>query len=358
MVIGVLSISFLAAACSSGKSDRASGSSSSSSSSTSSPTTTASSTSTTAPASTTTTRGTSAPAVFPTPASGVLVVGEEGATLADGPRGAATGRLRAGVTVSYDAVQQGWARVLTPCENRVWLRLDSGRQQRKAQVVIDPGHGGNEVGAVGPTKLTEKELNLDVSRRVVEDLRALDIDAVLTRPLDYRVTIASRVAIAGALDPGAFVSIHHNAEPDVARDGPGTETFYQYHSPQSKRLAGLIYEEVVKALSAFTASWMADADAGAKWRLNDSGGDYYGILRRGGDAGLVSVLAELAFISNPTEEALLRREDVRRAEAGAVSRAIVRFLRTDDPGSGFTVPYARKEPAGPGGGSTGCVDPS
>jgi N-acetylmuramoyl-L-alanine amidase len=288
----------------------------------------------------------------------VLVIGGQGATLAARPGGPATGRLRAEVTVAYDAVQEGWARVLTPCENRAWLRLDSGRVVRKAQVVIDPGHGGSETGAVGPSKLTEAELNLDVARRAVADLRALGIDAVLTRPLDYRVTIASRVAVAGALRPEAFVSVHHNAEPDGPRDGPGTETYYQYHSPQSKRLAGLIYEEVVKALSTFTASWVADTDAGAKWRLNDSGGDYYGILRRGGDAGVVSVLAELAFISNPTEEALLRREDVRRAEAGAVSRGIVRFLRTEDPGSGFTVPYPRKEPAGPGGGTAGCIEPS
>jgi N-acetylmuramoyl-L-alanine amidase len=288
----------------------------------------------------------------------VLVVASSGASLAARPGGPATGRLRAEVTVAYDAVQGGWARVLTPCENRAWMRLSAGRALRNTRVVIDPGHGGNEPGAVGPTRLTEAELNLDVSRRVAEDLKALGIEAVLTRRLDYRATLASRVAIAGALQPEAFVSIHHNAEPDGPRDGPGTETYYQYRSPESKRLAGLVYEEVVKALSAFTASWVGDTDAGAKWRLNDTGGDYYGILRRSGEAGVVATLAELAFISNPTEEALLRREDVRRAESGALSQGIVRYLRTNDPGSGFTVPYPRKEPAGPGGGTTGCVEPS
>jgi N-acetylmuramoyl-L-alanine amidase len=353
LVVGVAALALVA--CSSGKSDRQGATVPGKSSSSS--TTTSSSSTTTSTGSVTATTGTGT-AAAPTPASGVLVIGSRGATLAARPGGPVTGRLRADVTVAYDAVQSGWARILTPCENRVWVRLSSGQAVRNARVVIDPGHGGNEPGAAGPTKLTEAELNLDVARRVVEDLKALGIEAVLTRRLDYRITIASRVAIAGALQPEAFVSIHHNAEPDGPHDGPGTETYYQYRSPESKRLAGLVQEEVVKALSAFTASWVGDTDAGAKWRLNDSGGDYYGILRRAGEARVVANLAELAFITNPTEEALLRREDVRRAEAGAVSQGIVRYLRTEDPGSLFTVPYPRKEPAGPGGGTTGCVEPS
>lgn len=291
------------------------------------------------------------------PAAGVLVIGPGGAALSREPGGAPYGRLRADVAVAFDAVDGLWARVLTPCENRAWASLSDGRVERAAEVVLDPGHGGSESGATGPGGLTEKELNLDVARLAVDALRAQGIDAVLTRPSDYRVTLASRVAVAGALRPKAFVSVHHNAEPDGPRDGPGSETFYQFRSAESKRLAGLLYEEIVRALSDFSAEWVADRDAGAKYRVSDSGTDYYGILRRSAEVGLVTSLAELAFISNPTEEALLRREDVRQAEAGAITRALARFLRTEDPGSGFTIPYPRAEPAGPGGGTTGCVDP-
>ncbi|MGH2690504.1 MAG: N-acetylmuramoyl-L-alanine amidase, partial [Actinomycetota bacterium] len=104
--------------------------------------------------------------------------------------------------------------------------------------------------------------------------------------------------------------------------------------------------------------WVGDTDAGAKWRLNSSGGDYYGILRRSGELKVTAVLAELAFVSNPSEEQLLARPDVQQAEGAAVARGILRFLRTPDPGSGFTTPYPRSAPAGPGGGSRGCVDPS
>jgi len=71
----------------------------------------------------------------------------------------------------------------------------------------------------------------------------------------------------------------------------------------------------------------------------------------------VASLAELAFISNPSEEALLQRDDVRRAEAGAVARGIVRWLHNESPGNVFVVPYPRTEPAGGGGGTEGCVDP-
>ena len=293
------------------------------------------------------------------------MAGENGAAVAPQPGGPGTGRLRAGVAMAVDALEGGWAHVLTPCENRLWVKTADGSITKTADIVIDPGHGGPEPGAVGPGGLTEKELNLAVARMTVDALAAEGVTAVLARTGDYRQTLASRVAVATAMKPRAFVSIHHNASPDESRPGPGSETYYQIgksvppsRSAESKRLAGLIYEEVVKALSAFSAEWVADRDAGAKYRLGESGDDYYGILRRSAAGGVLANLIELAFVSNPSEEALLRRDDVRRAEAGAVARGIVRWLRTPDPGSGFVVPYPRTEPAGGGGGTAGCVDPT
>jgi len=299
-------------------------------------------------------------------ASGAFIAGDKGAALSTTPGGPVTGRIRSGVAMGVDAVNGGWAHVVTPCENKLWVKLADGHIEQTADIVIDAGHGGPESGAVGQGGLTEKELNLAVARMVVDELAAQGITAALARTGDYRQTLASRVAVATALHPKAFISIHHNAEPDGPRpQGPGTETYYQIgkevtpaQSAQSKRLAGLIYEEVVKALSAYHADWVADTDAGAKWRTGDSGNDYYGVLRISGASGIVGSLAELAFISNPSEEFLLRQDSVRHAEAAAVARGIVRYLHTDDPGSGFTTPYPRTEPAGGGGGTEGCVDPS
>jgi N-acetylmuramoyl-L-alanine amidase len=370
-------------ACASGsKSDKSAGSSSSSTSVAPVSSSTeggAATTGPTSPSSTAATTGTSGAssttakpaATSPTApdhrvaASGAFLAGERGAAVAADPGGKVTGRIRAGVAMAVDAIEGGWAHVLTPCENHLWVKTSDGRIEQTADIVLDPGHGGPEAGAVGPAGLTEKELNLAVAQMTVEALADQGVTAALTRTGDYRQTLASRVAVATAMHPRAFVSIHHNAEPDEQRSGPGTETYYQVgksvtkeKSADSKRLAGLIYEEVVKALSAYSATWVADRDAGAKYRVGDSGDDYYGILRRAAANGVVASLAELAFISNPSEEALLQRDDVRRAEAGAVARGIVRWLHNESSGNVFVVPYPRTEPAGGGGGTEGCVDPA
>jgi N-acetylmuramoyl-L-alanine amidase len=225
-----------------------------------------------------------------------------------------------------------------------------------ANVVIDPGHGGNEPGAVGPTGLVEKDVNFDVAQDVKQLLEADGATVVLTRTSDYNTTIKTRAEIALALHPQVFVSIHHNAEPDGPSDVPGNEDFYQIASAESKRLGGLIWEEITAALTPYKIAWAADTDHGAKYRLSASGGDYLGILRRA--VGIPTVLSEAAFISNPPEEQLLRDPAFRHVEAQAIAKAITRFVTTPDPGSGFVTPYPRTEPAGGGGGPEGCVDPT
>ncbi|MGH2809353.1 MAG: N-acetylmuramoyl-L-alanine amidase family protein [Actinomycetota bacterium] len=291
-------------------------------------------------------------------APGVLFINGPGAGLAEAPGGAASGRLRGGVAVPFDVVQGGWARILTPCERVTWVSLRDARPAPKASVVLDPGHGGDEPGAVGPGGLSEKVINLPVTRKAAELLEAEGVPTLLTRYADYRATLRFRAEFAKAAAPKAMISIHHNASPELNLDRPGTETFYQYHSPESKRLSGLLYEEAVGALSPLKAQWVGNRDAGAKWRLGSEGSDYYGILRRTREAGVNAVLGELAFLSNPSEEVLLKTEEVQRLEAETIVRAVKRFLRTDDPGSGFVVPYPRAAPAGPGSGLQGCTDPA
>ncbi|HEV3365736.1 MAG TPA: N-acetylmuramoyl-L-alanine amidase, partial [Acidimicrobiia bacterium] len=321
----LLLLAITGVACSSGSSDRRSAESTSStaaadSTSTSAADTSATSGTTTAssgpaasgPPGAAATTPTAKPAVTTQPppgkrvaASGAFIVGPGGAAVAAEPGGRVLRRLRAGVIMGVDALEGGWAHVTTPCENSLWVKTSEGHIEQTADIVIDPGHGGGEPGAVGPAGLSEKELNLVVSQMTVEALAAEGVKAVLVRTGDYRQTLASRVAVATSLEPKAFISIHHNAAPDEAWPKPGSETYYQIgksvpptRSAESKRLAGLIYEEVVKALSAYSASWVADRDAGAKYRLGDSGDDYYGILRRSAANGVVATLVELAFISN------------------------------------------------------------
>ena len=239
-----------------------------------------------------------------------------------------------------------------PCGGEVTV---AGTPLTGATVVLDPGHGGDEAGALGEGGAREKDVNLAIAQETKRQLEAQGASVVLTRTGDYRITLASRAAIAQALHPAMFISIHHNADPDEHRTTPGAETYHQIASADSKRAAGLVYEELFHAFSAYDIDWVADRDAGAKYRLRADGGDYYGILNR--TAGLTAVLSEAAFISNPPEEALLTDPAFQAVEAGAFTRAVIRYVTTSDPGSGFIDPYPRTEPAGPGGGSSGCVDP-
>jgi N-acetylmuramoyl-L-alanine amidase len=242
--------------------------------------------------------------------------------------------------------------VRTPCGNQATV---PGTPLSGATVVLDPGHGGAEPGAIGPAGTQEKTVNLAIAERTKARLEALGATVVLTRTGDYRITLASRAAIVSALQPKVFISIHHNADPDGLNDGPGSETYYQRASADSKRAAGLVWEELAIAFAAYDIAWVADTDHGAKYRPAGDGGDYYGILRR--TAGTPAVLSEAAFISNPPEEQLLADPAFQDVEAAALAKAVVRFVTTQDPGAGFVEPYPRTQPAGPGGGPDGCVDP-
>ena len=246
--------------------------------------------------------------------------------------------------------EPGWV-VRTPCGREATLA--AGTPLGPATIALDPGHGGVERGAVAPTGLAESPVNLAVAEHARRALEQAGVSVVLTRTADHSLDLPTRAAIARAAGARALVSIHHNADPDGPLPRPGSETYYQRSSSDSRRLAGLIYEETVAALSVHRVSWVGDRDAGAKYRPG-SRGDYYAILRL--PAPVVSVLAELAFISNPPEAGLLARPEVQEAEGRAVARGVLRWLQGPDPGSGFVEPYPRVDPPGAGA-PPPCIEP-
>ena len=244
--------------------------------------------------------------------------------------------------------------VQTPCGNEAELLW--GQPLRAAQVVVDAGHGGDEQGTIGLSGETEAELNLDIARRTAAVLDGQGVSVALTRTSDYRIPISFRAAIADRLGAAVFVSIHHNAPTPTPgpTNGPGTEVFVQSSSDASRRLGGLVYQEVVGALSVFDADWASRTDAGVLTVLNESGEDAYGINRH---ALTTAVLVELAYLSNPTEATLLGTVEYRQSAAEALARAIIRYLDTDDEGTGFVAEPRLFTPSGATGGSEGCVDP-
>jgi len=250
--------------------------------------------------------------------------------------------------------EAGYA-VRTPCGNDaeiVW-----GQPIGPVDVVLDPGHGGDEQGALGPSGQTEAEVNLDIARRAAVALEQRGFSVALTRTADYRITIPNRAAIANRLAPGALISIHHNSpSPDISeeRSTPGTEVYTQVASEDSTRLGGLVYEDVVAALSVFDAEWASRTDAGVLRVVNDSGQDAYGIVRR---PEAPAVLVELAYLSNPTEAVVIGTGEYRQAAAEAIANALARFLSTADVGAGFVAEPRLFNPSADTGGSDGCVDP-
>ncbi|MDH5371594.1 MAG: N-acetylmuramoyl-L-alanine amidase [Acidimicrobiia bacterium] len=325
----------------------------------------------------------------PEPGSvGVAVVAAGGATLAAAPSGVALVRAREGVVMPVEGRDGDWFRLLTPCDDEAWVQASEIRftpqnpgstgSIESAVIVLDPGHGGPNRGATGPTGLAEPEVNLDIARRARDLLQGShDVDwssgAILTGDTygpasgiwltrsegppgaDYEAGLLFRARLAAAAGADALISIHNNAEPDGPFDGPGSEAYYSIHDTESRRLAGLIVEEFRRGFADFDVAWMGDTDAGAKYRLNTAGDDYYGVVRY---SEVPVVITEGAFISSPDEEELLRTPEFRQAYAEAIYRAVIRFVATDDPGSGFTEPYPRDIPAGSGAPLATCEVPA
>ena len=248
-------------------------------------------------------------------------------------------------------------RVRTPCGGEA--RLSNGTVYGATTVVLDPGHGGFDPGASTASGQTEADLNLDVARKAKELLDGMGYTTVLTREADYYIPIQIRAEIAIAAAPMVFVSIHHNGGEAATHRGPGTEVYHQVQSTSAKRLAGLMWEEIVNAFNSnYKLTWWGASDAGAIYRPDRDGRtDFFGVLRRTYPT-IPSVLIEAGYMTNPQEALLMGRADYSQNEAQAVANAVRRFLTTADPGSGFQKPNDRGFETGTGGGGfEGCTDP-
>lgn len=320
------------------------------------------------------------PILAPGRAGAVTTLDEVAIRAEPAPDAPEVSRLRAGILLPVTGFADGHFAVLTPCEIRGWVPAERVRTHpvaageptalHEATIVLDAGHGGIMSGAPGPTGLSEAQANSAIVAQLTELLagpRRIEASGavvpgsdhgpprvLLTRSDDYTTGLAFRAAVANSVGAHVLLSIHNNASPDSNLTGPGTETFYQLDSPASKRLSGLLYEEVTSALRRYDVPWVGNRDAGAKYRRGSDGDDYYGILRR---PEMTAALLEAMFISNPAEEDLLRRPDVQRTIAEAVYRALVRYITTRDPGSGFVDPIPRAP--GPSGKlHSACTDPT
>ena len=263
-----------------------------------------------------------------TPPPDVQTVDPPPAPPVDGPAAVLSA---GGIVVPVLSREGGAWKVSTPCGREATVTAATPLPAKP--IVLDPGHGGYDPGAVGPNGLYESELNLAVSRHAAAALERAGYPTVMTRNADHGMNLVNRAQIALRTQARAFVSVHHNAASWAPSPIPGSEMYHQVASADSKRLAGLIYEEIVAALQVYDVPWVTSG-AGVTWRTRASNGDdWYAMVRQ--PKGVAAALAELAFISNPAEAELLADPDVQRVEGEAVARGIIRYLTTADAGSGY-----------------------
>jgi N-acetylmuramoyl-L-alanine amidase len=213
-------------------------------------------------------------------------------------------------------------------------------------VIVDPGHGGSDPGAIGVGGLREKDVTLRLSRLLATKLRAMGFRVVFTREKDRSVSLEERTAIAEASDGDVFVSIHANSAP--RRSVQGIETYYpdknhERHSlrvamrengvsrdqldelqrtvsqfrieeisPYSKRLASLVQAELARALP---SRYGKIQDLGAKK------GPFYVLFL----SNMPAILIEAGFLTNKSDAKRLRDGDYLDSVATQISTGLRRY---------------------------------
>jgi N-acetylmuramoyl-L-alanine amidase len=151
------------------------------------------------------------------------------------------------------------------------------------RILLDPGHGGEELGARGPTGYPEKAVNLIVSKLLREELEKLGATVYMTRETDRTVSLGERVAMINQLQPTIALSIHYNALPDDgdAMNTSGIGVFW--YNPPAHDLAVFLHNYLVEELN------------------RPSYGIFWNTLALTRPHTTLAVLLELGFMIHPTE---------------------------------------------------------
>ncbi|MGD1076274.1 MAG: N-acetylmuramoyl-L-alanine amidase [Thermodesulfovibrionales bacterium] len=258
------------------------------------------------------------------------------------------------------------------------LVIDVNAKNQKQMVtsqrilVIDPGHGGHDPGAIGKGGLKEKDVVLDIALRVKEILsKEPNIEVILTRENDVFIPLPERTLKALQANADLFVSIHANASPN--RGSRGIETYLQNWTNEEEairvaarenylsikrmkeQMAQYKNDDVGKMLSDLKRDFKRDESVAlAHYVQNALVTDMSKIHKKIVNLGVKqamffvlmgasmppSILAEVAFISNPEEERLLSQESYRGAIASSIASGIKTYLSTSP--SVQQVAYSRK----------------
>ena len=189
------------------------------------------------------------------------------------------------------------------------LRRSRRKPLSGSKILIDPGHGGKELGAVGPTGLPEKDVNLVISKLLRQELVKRGATVVMTRENDKFVSLGDRQKIIAREEPILALSVHYNALPDYgdAENTKGIGMFW-YH-PQAHSLAVYLHNYLVDKLD------------------RPSYGVFWNNLALTRPEAAPSLLLELGFMSNPEEFEWVTNPKEQKKLAKALADGIVKWLR-------------------------------
>jgi N-acetylmuramoyl-L-alanine amidase len=178
--------------------------------------------------------------------------------------------------------------------------------QGRVLVVIDPGHGGRDPGAIGIGGLQEKNVILPISQMVAQYLRQQGIEVMMTRDSDFFVTLEGRTAMANRANANLFVSIHANAISMSRPDVNGLETYYFQNG---QRLAQTIHNSILRRINI--------RDRGVRTAR------FY-VLR---NARMPSVLVETGFVTGREDAPNLANPNFRQQMAEAIALGILEYIQ-------------------------------
>lgn len=176
-------------------------------------------------------------------------------------------------------------------------------------VVIDPGHGGSEKGAIGCLGDEEKHINLKIANELQKELSNYGINAILTRECDANVSLDERVQYARKNDSKIFISIHLNSIPDIKMDihkNRGTSVYY--YNPNSKELAKLLENSIT--------SFLGTRKDGVKTAS-------FAVIR---PTDYIGVLVEVAYMTNPIDSVMYTKDDFPVNTAKAIAEGLLIYL--------------------------------
>jgi N-acetylmuramoyl-L-alanine amidase len=216
------------------------------------------------------------------------------------------------------------------------------------KIVIDPGHGGHDTGTIGPHGLEEKDLVLDVSKRLGTILASrLGAEVIYTRSDDTFIPLETRTAIANEEAADLFISVHANSSRDP--DARGIETYYLNFtsSPDALEVAArenavseesihelqdlvkkIALKEKIEESHEFAVDVERSLHSGLATRnsaVRDRGVKKAPFIVLIG-ANMPSILAEISFLSNPADERRLNTNDYRQRIAESLYRGIAHYV--------------------------------